>query len=115
MSFSPFWLNAILQPLDPHSATSTPNSARSVVVLSLIHIFLGDYDQERVKFMVTQTVGDEYEEGMEVLRELYAKAIQDQREDCLLYTSMKSVFTPYLRNTLTADWPISCFGNLVTK
>ena len=43
--------------------------------------FLGDYDQERVKFMVTQKVGDEYEEGMELLRELYAKAIQDQRED----------------------------------
>ena len=41
--------------------------------------FLGDYDQERVKFMVTQKVGDEYEEGMELLRELYAKAIQDQR------------------------------------
>lgn len=33
--------------------------------------FLGDYDQERVKFMVTQKVGDEYEEGMELLRELY--------------------------------------------
>ena len=29
--------------------------------------------------MVTQKVGDEYEEGMELLRELYAKAIQDQR------------------------------------
>ncbi len=43
--------------------------------------FLGDYDQDRVKFMVTQKVGDEYEEGMELLRELYAKAIQDQRED----------------------------------
>ena len=43
--------------------------------------FLGDYDRDRVKFMVTQKVGDEYEEGMELLRELYAKAIQDQRED----------------------------------
>ena len=43
--------------------------------------FLGDYDQDRVKFMVTQKVGDEYEEGMELLRELYSKAIQDQRED----------------------------------
>ena len=31
--------------------------------------------------MVTQKVGDEYEEGMELLRELYAKVIQDQRED----------------------------------
>ena len=43
--------------------------------------FLGDYDRDRVKFMVTQKVGDEYEEGMELLRELYAKVIQDQRED----------------------------------
>ena len=43
--------------------------------------FLGDYDQDRVKFMMTQKVGDEYEEGMKLLRELYAKAIQDQRED----------------------------------
>jgi hypothetical protein len=34
LSFSPFWLNTILQPLDPHSATNTPNSARSVVVFS---------------------------------------------------------------------------------
>ena len=34
---------------------------------------LGDYDRDRVKFMVTQKVGDEYEEGMELLRELYAK------------------------------------------
>ena len=32
--------------------------------------------KDRVKFMVTQKVGDEYEEGMEILRELYAKAIQ---------------------------------------
>ena len=29
--------------------------------------------------------------------------------------AIKSVFTPYLRNALTADCPISCFGNLVTK
>ena len=43
--------------------------------------FLGDYDRDRVKFMVTQKVGDEYEEGMKLLRELYAKAIRDQRED----------------------------------
>ena len=43
--------------------------------------FLGEYDQERVKFLVVQKVHDEYEEGMKILRELYAKAIQDQRED----------------------------------
>lgn len=41
---------------------------------------LGDYDKERVRLMVTQKVeGDEVEEGMRILRELYAIAKQDQR------------------------------------
>ena len=43
--------------------------------------FLGDFDQDRVKFIITQKVGDEYEEGMEILRELYAKASKDERTD----------------------------------
>ena len=43
--------------------------------------FLGEYDKDRVKFMVTQKVGDEYEEGMEILRDLYAKASKDERTD----------------------------------
>ena len=43
--------------------------------------FLGEYDSDRVKFMVTQKVGDEYEEGMKLLRELYAKASKDERVD----------------------------------
>lgn len=43
--------------------------------------FLGDYDQDRVSFMVTQKVSDEFEEGMEILRTLYAKASQDVRTD----------------------------------
>ncbi len=41
--------------------------------------FCGDYDTERVKFMVTQQVGDEFEEGIKILRELYAKAKADRR------------------------------------
>ena len=41
--------------------------------------FLGEYDTDRVKFMVTQKVGDEFEEGMKILRELYAKAKEDVR------------------------------------
>lgn len=40
---------------------------------------LGDYDTERIRFMVTQRVHDEYEEGMKILRELYAIASQDKR------------------------------------
>ena len=41
---------------------------------------LGDYDTERIRFMVTQRVHDEHEEGMKILRELYAIASQDKRE-----------------------------------
>ena len=43
--------------------------------------FLGEYDSDRVKFMVTQKVGDEYEVRMKLLRELYAKASKDERVD----------------------------------
>ena len=43
---------------------------------------LGDYDQERVRLLVTQrVVGDEVEEGLRQLRELCRKAAQDKRED----------------------------------
>lgn len=43
---------------------------------------LGDYDRDRIKFLVTQKVdGDEVEAGMEILRDLYAKAREDKRED----------------------------------
>lgn len=43
--------------------------------------FLGVYDSNRVKFMVVQQVGDEYEEGMKLLREVYALASQDVRTE----------------------------------
>ena len=43
--------------------------------------FLGDYDHDRIKFMVVQKVeGDELEEGMSILRDLYVKAKTDKRE-----------------------------------
>jgi len=46
---------------------------------------LGDYDKSRIKLMVTQRVqGDEVEEGMNILRELYAVAKEDKREVCPL-------------------------------
>lgn len=48
----------------------------------LFEQLLGDYDKERIKFLVTQKVdGDEVEAGMEILRELYVKAREDKRED----------------------------------
>lgn len=43
---------------------------------------LGDYDQERIKLLVTQKVeGNEIDAGMEILRDLYAKAKADVREE----------------------------------
>ena len=43
---------------------------------------LGDYDHERIRLLVTQKVeGDEVEASMKVLRELYAIARQDKRQE----------------------------------
>ena len=42
---------------------------------------LGDYDQKRIRLLVTQKVdGDEVEAGMQILRELYAIASKDKRD-----------------------------------
>jgi altronate hydrolase len=67
-----------------------PN-AGAVLVLSLgcennqpdqFEQLLGDYDKDRIKFLITQKVdGDEMEVGMDILRDLYAKARQDKRVD----------------------------------
>lgn len=43
--------------------------------------FLGEFDEDRVSFIVVQKVQDEYEEGMKLLRELYEKASKDVRVD----------------------------------
>ena len=43
---------------------------------------LGDYDKDRIRLLVTQKVeGDEVEAGMEVLRQLYAQAREDKRQE----------------------------------
>ena len=42
---------------------------------------LGDIDESRIKFMETQKVDDEYEEGMTMLREIYEVVSKDVRED----------------------------------
>ncbi len=48
----------------------------------LFERMLGDYDKERIKFLVVQKVeGNELEAGMEILRGLYATAKADKRED----------------------------------
>lgn len=43
--------------------------------------FLGDFDPARVKFMVTQKVQDEHEEGMKLLHEIYDVVSKDVRVD----------------------------------
>ena len=67
-----------------------PN-AGAVLVLSLgcennqpedFMAMLGDYDKNRIRLLVTQKVeGDEVEEGMRILHELYDIAKEDKRED----------------------------------
>jgi len=66
-----------------------PN-AGAVLVLSLgcennqpdeFEKLLGNYDRNRVRFLITQKVDDEIEEGMRILRELYAIAAKDKREE----------------------------------
>ena len=41
--------------------------------------FLGEYDTDRVRFLICQQVEDEQEEGMKLLHELYAIASTDKR------------------------------------
>ncbi|QCJ44700.1 altronate dehydratase [Bacillus sp. S3] len=41
---------------------------------------LGEFDEERVKFLVSQEVSDEIEAGVELLKELYVQAKDDKRE-----------------------------------
>ena len=67
-----------------------PN-AGGVLVLSLgcennqpddFMAMLGDYDKDRIRLLVTQRVeGDEVEAGMQILRELYAQAKNDVRQE----------------------------------
>ncbi|GIO30396.1 altronate hydrolase [Paenibacillus albilobatus] len=49
-------------------------------VVAEFRSLLGDYDEERVKFLVAQEVGDEVEAGLELLEELYEAAKTDRRE-----------------------------------
>lgn len=46
--------------------------------------FLGNYDTDRIKFLIAQNVEDEHEEGMKILRKLYDLVSQDKREDVSL-------------------------------
>lgn len=43
-------------------------------------VALGEYDPDRTKFLITQKVGDEIQEGVKLLKELYEVMKKDERE-----------------------------------
>lgn len=46
--------------------------------------YIGEYDENRIKFLIAQKVEDEVEEGLKLLEELYETMRHDQRIDCPL-------------------------------
>ena len=50
--------------------------------IDTIKPFMGDYDPERVKFLISQDVNDEVEAGMKIIQELAAKINSDKRVPC---------------------------------
>lgn len=50
-------------------------------IVSEFKLALGQYDKERVKFLVGQEVNDEIKEGVKLLKELYDVARGDKREE----------------------------------
>lgn len=49
--------------------------------VSAFREMLGEIDSSRIKFMETQKVDDEFETGMELLREIYAEVSKDKRTE----------------------------------
>ena len=43
---------------------------------------LGEFDESRVRFLNSQDVEDEIEEGLKLVEELYNQMLEDEREDC---------------------------------
>ena len=70
------------------SLVNHPNAAGVLVVslgcennnLKEFEPFLGEYDKNRVKFLVTQDVGDELEEGLKLIDEIHEQIKGDKRE-----------------------------------
>ncbi len=50
--------------------------------IDTIKPYMGDYDPERVKFLISQDVSDEEEAGMQIIHELIARMKQDKRVPC---------------------------------
>jgi altronate hydrolase len=66
-----------------------PNAGGTLIVglgcennqIAAFREMLGDVDESRVKFIETQKVIDEYETGIQLLREIYATVSKDRREE----------------------------------
>jgi len=69
-----------------------PNAGGALVVglgcennqLSMLKAGLGDFDDSRVKFLITQQADDEIDEGVQLLEEIYQVVKHDKREPGLL-------------------------------
>ena len=76
---------------------------------------LGDYDKDRIKLLVTQKVeGDELEEGMKILRNLYNVAKQDVRTEVPI--SGSDGFSGITANPLVgefSDWLVAQGGTSI--
>lgn len=78
--------------------------------------FMGNYDPERVRFLVCQECEDEQEAGMKLLEELAAKMREDQRTDCpasQLVVGLKCGGSDGLSG-ITANPAIGVFSDLLT-
>jgi altronate hydrolase len=49
--------------------------------ISQLKEYIGEYDDNRVKFLVAQDVDDEVEAGLELVKEIYGNICKDRRED----------------------------------
>ena len=78
--------------------------------------YLGEYDENRIRFLVCQDVEDELEAGQKLLEELAANMRQDRRTDCpadQLVIGMKCGGSDGLSG-ITANTTIGVFSDLLT-
>lgn len=50
--------------------------------IEVLKPYLGDFDEDRIRFLVSQTVEDEVEAGLEIVKDLIDKASLDVRSEC---------------------------------
>jgi len=107
------------------AALATHPNAGGVLLLGLgcensgieqIRPFMGNYDEQRVRFLVCQDCGDEIKAGMRLLEELAARMRKDRRTDCgadQLTVGLKCGGSDGLSG-ITANPAIGVFSDLIT-